>query len=95
MKPLSDSIRAAKTAFFGLVKDASASDSLINAAEQKIRNLQTQADKLTFDHFRKVRNIFTPDQQKKFDDFVQKMMQRPGPGGWRRDSTHKQGSPQE
>ena len=95
MKPLADSIRAAKTAFFGLVKDASASDSVIDAAGLKIRELQTRADKMTFDHFRKVRNIFTADQQKKFDDFVSKMMQRPGPGGWRRDTTRKQGPPQE
>lgn len=95
MKPLADSIRAAKTAFFSLVKEVSPSDSAINAAELKVRDLQMQADKMTFDHFRKLRNIFTADQQKKFDDFVSKMMQRPGPGGWRRDSTRKDGPPQE
>lgn len=90
MKPLADSIRAAKTAFFSLVKDDKASDSLINAYEQRIRTLQTDADKMTFSHFRTVRALFTAEQQKKFDEFVQKMMQRPGPGGWHRDTTRKQ-----
>ncbi len=76
IKPLFDSVRAAKTAFFALVKDENAGDSLVNAYSLRISEKQSAIDKLTFAHFRKVRNLFTAEQQPKFDQFVQKMMQR-------------------
>ena len=46
-------------------------------------------DKLTFEHFRRVRAIYTGDQQKKYDEVVQKMVQHQGNkgGGRRKDST--------
>ncbi len=36
MRPLFDSVRAAKTAFFALIKDQNASDSLVNVYSQRI-----------------------------------------------------------
>jgi periplasmic protein CpxP/Spy len=85
VRPLFDSIRATKTAFFELVKDTSASDSLVDAYSQKVAAQQSKLDKLTFEHFRRVRGLFTAEQQPKFDSFVRKMMQR----GGRRDSSGK------
>lgn len=76
IRPLFDSVRAAKLAFFGLMKDANASDSLVEAYSQRIYERQAIADKTTFAHFKKVRNLFTPEQQPRFDSFLQKMMQR-------------------
>ncbi len=76
VRPLFDSVRAAKTAFFELVKEPSVSDSLLNAYELRVTGLQTRLDKITFEHFRQVRNIFTAEQQPKFDTFIRKMMQR-------------------
>ena len=84
IKPLFDSVRAAKTAFFALIKDSAVSDSTVTAYGQKIAERQAAIDKLTFAHFKRVRNIFTPEQQPKFDEFIQKMMQR-----GRRDSAAK------
>lgn len=84
IKPLFDSVRAAKTAYFGLLKDANISDSIADIYSQRIYDRQAIADKATFAHFRKVRNLFTADQQPKFDQFIQKMMQR-----GRRDSAKK------
>lgn len=84
IKPLFDSLRAAKTAFFSLLKDSTVSDSMINAYSQRISERQSTIDKLTFAHFKRIRNLFTAEQQPKFDEFVQKMMQR-----GRRDSTGK------
>ena len=93
IKPLFDSVRAAKTAFFDLIKKPDVNDSIINNYSERLSERQSAIDKLTFDHFRKVRNLFTDEQQPKFDSFVQKMMQRsggPGPSGVRRnDSTGK------
>ena len=76
VRPLFDSVRAAKTAFFGLVKEPNVSDSLLNAYDQRVIDHQIKLDKLTFEHFRRVRNLFTAEQQPKFDSIIQKMMQR-------------------
>ncbi len=84
IKPLFDSVRAAKTAFFALIKDSTVNDSTIAAYAQKISERQAAIDQLTFVHFKKVRKLFTPEQQPKFDEFIQKMMQR-----GRRDSSSK------
>ncbi len=84
IKPLFDSLRSAKTAFFSLIKDSTVSDSLMNAYSQRISERQSTIDKLTFAHFKRIRNLFTAEQQPKFDEFVQKMMQR-----GRRDSTNR------
>ena len=84
IKPLFDSVRVAKTAFFALLKDSTTTDSMINLYSQRVSEKQSAIDKLTFAHFRRVRNLFTAEQQPKFDEFVQKMMQR-----GRKDSTAK------
>lgn len=76
IRPMFDSLRSAKTAFFSLVKDQQVSDSMVAAYSTKICAQQSNIDKMTFAHFRRVRAIFTPEQQPKFDVFVQKMMQR-------------------
>ncbi len=83
-KPLFDSLRAAKTAFFDFVKEENVSDSVLNSYSLQIAERQTALDKITFAHFKKVRGLFTPEQQPKFDAFIQKMMQR-----GRRDSATK------
>jgi periplasmic protein CpxP/Spy len=84
IKPLFDSLRAAKTAFFALVKADYITDSVLNNYSQQIAEKQAAIDKLTFAHFKRIRNLFTAEQQPKFDEFIQKMMQR-----GRRDSTGK------
>jgi periplasmic protein CpxP/Spy len=75
-KPLFDSLRTARNAFFALVKDSTVSDSILAVYSQRISERQALIDKNIFVHFKKVRNLFTPEQQPKFDTFVQKMMQR-------------------
>ena len=89
IKPVFDSVRTLKKSLFGLVKEENINDSLVNNYSALIAQQQAIIDKLTINHFRKVRALFSGDQQIKFDDLVQKMMQRRGPGGMRRDSTGK------
>lgn len=83
IRPLFDSIRAAKTAFFSLVKDPNVTDSQLNVYDKRITDIQSTIDKLTFAHFKSVRALFNADQQQKYDEFIQKMMQR------RKDTTVK------
>ena len=87
IKPLFDSIRAAKSAFFSLIKDPNVNDSMLSIYSKRITEKQAAVDKLTFAHFRSVRALLNPEQQVKYDEFVQKMVQRSG--GRRKDSTEK------
>lgn len=84
IKPLFDSIRADKTALYALLKDSTANDGKVDKYTQQISEKQSAIDKLTFAHFKRIRNLFTAEQQPKFDEFVLKMMQR-----GRKDSTDK------
>ena len=76
VRPLYDSLRAAKAVYFGLVKDASVTDSIGKVYREKIAVWQSTIDSMTFAHFRKMRNLLNPQQQVKYDEFVQKLMQR-------------------
>ncbi len=76
VRPLFDSIRAAKTAFYSMIKEGSVSDSVVNAHTSQITARQAVLEKATFEHFRQVRNIFTDEQKPKYDSFLLKMMQR-------------------
>ncbi len=89
IKPVFDSVRTLKKSLFALVKEENANDSLVSGYSALIAQQQAIIDKLTINHFRKVRAMFSGDQQIKFDDLVQKMMQRRGPGGMKRDSIGK------
>lgn len=75
-KPLFDSLRAARDAFFALVKDSAVSDSLVEVYSRRVGEKQYEVDKAAFTHFKKVRKIFTAEQKPRFDQFVQKMIQR-------------------
>jgi Spy/CpxP family protein refolding chaperone len=86
IRPLFDSIRVAKTAYFDYVKEnnAASEDSAFNIYKLKVSDRMTEIDKLTFAHFKKVRALFTPEQLPQFDEFLKKMMQR-----GRRDSSDR------
>ena len=89
-RPLFDSVRSAKSAYFALVKDSTATDSMINAYNKRHSDIQFTIDSLTFKHFNRVRALYSGDQQKKYDEMVQKMMQKQnGRGNWKKDSTGK------
>jgi protein CpxP len=90
--PVFDSIKTLKKSMFELVKADAVNDSVVSNYSGLIAEQQSIVDKATINHFRTVRALFTGDQQKKYDDFIQKMMQRRmkgGPGGKGRDSADK------
>lgn len=84
VKPFFDSLRAAKTALYDLIKLDTVNDSLFNKYTQQIAERQVIVDKAMFTHFKKVRTLFKPDQLPLFDSFMKKMIQR-----GRRDSAMK------
>jgi periplasmic protein CpxP/Spy len=76
VRPLMDSLRDAKTAFYMQSKESELSDSLLTAYGDQISSLQIKVDKATLAHFKRVRAFLKPEQQPKFDTLVKKMMQR-------------------
>lgn len=86
IKPWFDSVRIAKKNYFALLKDSAINDSVITVYNQRISERQATADRLTFAHFKRVRNLFTAEQQPRFDEFIQKIMQH-----GKRDSSARKG----
>ena len=84
IRPLFDTIRATRQSLFNLIKEENVNDSLVTVYTTKIAERQTLADKLTVNHFRQIRKMFSGDNLKKFDVMVQKMLQR-----GKRDSANK------
>ncbi len=86
IRPLFDSIRTIRQTLFNLIKEENLNDSLVSVYSNNIAERQTRADKLTIAHFRQVRKMFSGDMLTKYDELVQKMLQR-----GRRDSSAKKG----
>ncbi len=81
-------IGRSKDSLFGLLKETNISDSILQKASMVGAVLQASLDMLTFEHFKKVRALCTPEQQAKFDQIIQQVMnmiappKNPGgPGG--------------
>lgn len=88
VRPLYDSIREVRKDFMRLVKEPNVSDNELSAYSARVAQKQAIIDKLTLEHLKKARALFSGDQQKRFDEFVQKMAQQRMSGGRRRDSTN-------
>lgn len=78
-KPLQDSIRSAKDAFFALLQQSNVPDSMLKAYSNKASAAVEQLDMLTFRHFQKLRAICNAEQQKKFDTIIQDVLRRMAP----------------
>lgn len=76
VRPYFDTMRQTKSRFFSLMKDSTVSDSAIEAGELLVLEQQRKMDMMTFNHFRKVRSLFTAEQLPKYDSLINKMMDR-------------------
>jgi len=83
VKPLFDSIRRYRSSFFEMIKDPRITKDSLIGYSKRVAEKQAMIDEMTFEHFKKVRALFSGDQQKQFDEYMQKMMQR------RRDSASR------
>ena len=78
MKPLFDSMSSVKTSLYNFIKNPATNDSVINNYSNKIAELNKEITVKTYNHFKQVRTLLSPEQQTKFDEVVQKMMSRRG-----------------
>ena len=78
IKTMFDEMRKAKESLFKLLSDPNVSDSAIGRASDDIANKQKALDLQTFNHFKKVRALCTPDQLVKYDSLIQRMFRKMG-----------------
>jgi hypothetical protein len=73
-KDSSEALRAelkeAKEAFFGLLKNSNITDSAKLSAADAVSNITKKLDLVTFNHFKKVREICNSGQQQAFDKII-------------------------
>ena len=85
VRPLRQKLKNRKDAFFDLLKTDTASVFVIESAAAKSAAIQQQLDMASFDHFKKLRAVCTPEQQKDFDKLIQDVIRQMAPpqGGGR------------
>ena len=71
--------RKAHDDYFNLLGNPNTDSTMVNAAADSILALQKQIELLTFYHFKKLRAICTPEQQKKFDEIISDAMSKMAP----------------
>lgn len=73
---LFNELQKSKMDFYDLIYSSQVPDSSLNNAADIIAARQKTLDLHMFDHFKKVRNICTPDQLQKFDTTIKKVLIR-------------------
>lgn len=82
-KPVFDSIRELRKSFLEMIKDSGLNDSSLSDYSIRVAAKQAAIDRMSLEHFRKVRALFKDDQLRKYDSFIRKAMLR------NRDSSNK------
>jgi len=73
---LFDEVRKAKMNFYNLIYTPNVADSTLISAADEIAVRQKNLDLHMINHFKKVRNICSPDQVQKFDSSIKKIIAR-------------------
>ena len=78
IRPMYDDMRKAKDSLFRLLSYPGTSDSLLGRVSDAIAQKQKAIDLQTFNHFKRVRTLCTPEQQPKYDSMVLRMFSKMG-----------------
>jgi Spy/CpxP family protein refolding chaperone len=76
IKPLFNTLRSSKENFYELLYNDTLANSILYKDADSIAATQKQIDLQMFDHFKKIRNICTPQQVPKFDSSIKKVIAR-------------------
>ncbi|MFN8343901.1 MAG: Spy/CpxP family protein refolding chaperone [Spirosomataceae bacterium] len=87
-----DSVREMKKQFFEHLGEPM-SEAAIEKVTSEIALKMARIDKITFQHFRQVRQICTPAQQQKFDSIIDEMLRRLAAGAEGRGGPPPDGGP--
>ena len=78
IRPMYDDMRKTKDSLFRLLSYPETNDSLLNKISDAIAQKQKALDLQTFNHFKNVRTLCTPEQQPKYDSMVLRMFRKMG-----------------
>jgi Spy/CpxP family protein refolding chaperone len=81
VRAIRDQLHTAKDSFFDLLSDSNASPAKVDELSSTIGQLEKEIDMLTFEHFRQVRAICTPDQKIKLDNCIKQVLRMMAPQG--------------
>lgn len=68
-------IKDARHQLFALLQQPGIADSTKKSAADNVAKYLEQLDLLTFDHFQQLRAMCNPEQQKKFDEIIEEVLQ--------------------
>ena len=78
IRPMYDEMRKVKDSLFRLLSYPETNDSVLNRMADVIAQKQKAIDIETFNHFKRVRLLCTPDQLPKYDTMVLQMVRKMG-----------------
>ncbi|MEP7374397.1 MAG: hypothetical protein ABI675_13470 [Chitinophagaceae bacterium] len=78
IRPMYEEMRKVKDSLFRLLSYPETSDSVLNKMADAIAQKQKAIDIETFNHFKRVRVLCTPDQLPKYDTMVLQMVRKMG-----------------
>src|SRR5688500_8203977 len=78
IRPMYDDMRKTKDSLFKLLSYPETNDSLLNKIADAIAQKQKALDLQTFNHFKRVRTLCTPEQQPKYDSMILRMFRKMG-----------------
>ena len=78
IRPMYDNMRKAKDSLFRLLSYPDTNDSLLNKVSDAIAQKQKALDLQTFNHFKIVRTLCTPEQHPKYDSMILRMFSKMG-----------------
>ncbi|MFT3932206.1 MAG: periplasmic heavy metal sensor [Chitinophagaceae bacterium] len=87
-------VKSAKDDFFKLLQQPVVQDSEKTNAAKNISTYTEQLDLVTFDHFKKLRAICNPEQQKKFDNVIAEAMRMIASSGPEQNRQRPPGAPE-
>lgn len=76
---IQNDIRSKRDSLVSQLANATPDSAKINSLTASIGNDQAQLEKVTFEHFRQLRKICTPEQQLKFDNVIREALRMMGP----------------
>ncbi|MBW4889607.1 periplasmic heavy metal sensor [Mucilaginibacter sp. HMF5004] len=79
VRDIRDQLHIAKDSFFDELSDTTVSAATIDAASSTIGKLEKDLDVQTFNHFKQVRAMCTPEQKIKMDNCIKQVMRMMGP----------------
>jgi Spy/CpxP family protein refolding chaperone len=79
-----EQLKSTKNSLFKLLENAGVMDTSVQKYLNAVALINRQIDEITFSHFKQVRTICNPDQQKKFDKVIIRALEMQSPKGLHR-----------